>query len=79
MLGHIQIGAGEQKTVIRKMRAGGPHLLAIDNVLVPLALRAGHGAGQIGSVTRLAKQLAPNVLARQASPQEFLPQHIRPV
>src|SRR5258708_6033465 len=53
------------------MRAGCPHLLAVDHPAVALELGAGHCAREIGARAWLAEQLAPGILASQAAAQPF--------
>ena len=68
----VPIGARQQQTPMRLVRAGGPHLLAVDHPLIAAELGARHRAGHVGAAARLAEQLAPDVLAGQDAQQELL-------
>ena len=70
VLGHVPVGAGQQHPVVGVVGAGVPHLLAVDDPLVAVALGAGGEPGQVGAAARLAEQLAPRVLAGDGRPQE---------
>src|SRR6266849_1864294 len=63
VLGHIGIGAGDQEAVVRVVRARSPDLLAVDDPVLALFLRARAQAGDIRSARRLGKQLAPDLFA----------------
>src|SRR6185312_14995061 len=63
VLGHIGIGAGDQKAVVGIMRARGPDLLAVDDPVVALLLRAGTKPRHVRAAGRLGEQLAPDVFA----------------
>src|ERR1700738_3723177 len=63
VLWHIGIGTGDQEAVVGIMRARGPDLLAVDDPVVALLLRAGAQARDVGAAGRLRKQLAPDLLA----------------
>src|SRR5205085_6890427 len=56
------IGAAEAKDHIGVLRKRGPGLLAVDDVLVALALGLGLERGEIGAGARLGKALAPPVV-----------------
>ena len=47
--GHVPVGAGDQHAVVGGGRAGGPDLLAVDDVVVAVALGAGADAGEVGA------------------------------
>ncbi|MEE8042196.1 MAG: hypothetical protein V3T15_05300, partial [Pseudomonadales bacterium] len=63
MLWHIPIGAREQQAVLRVVRTRRPHLLAVDDPVVAIEIRAGGRARQILAAAGLAEQLAPRVFA----------------
>ena len=58
MLGGAGIGAGDQLTVGGVGRARRPHLLAVDDPLVAVALRPAGQVGQVAARPRLAEELA---------------------
>ena len=72
VLGHVPVGARQQQAPVGLVRAGGPHLLAVDHPLVALPVGARHGAGHVRAAARLAEQLAPGVLAGEDAAQELL-------
>ena len=63
VLGHIGIGARDQKAVVGIMRARGPDLLAVDDPVVALLFRARAQARDVGAAGRLGEQLAPDMFA----------------
>ena len=62
-LGTVGIGAGEQNAVVGIMRARGPDLLAVDDPVVALLLRARAQARDVGAAGGLGEQLAPDFFA----------------
>ena len=65
MLGDVGIGAGQQDPHIGVVRTRAPHLLTVDDPLVPVAIGSGRQAGEIRARTGLAEQLAPDLLSPQ--------------
>ena len=63
MLGHVRIGAGDEDGEVGVLRARRPHLLAVHDPLVAVALRPGSQRRQVGAGAGLAEQLAPDLLA----------------
>src|SRR5271167_1493657 len=72
VLGRVPVGAGEQQTVVGMMRTGGPHFLSVDDPEISLQVRAGGGAGEIGTAARLAEELAPGIFASENTAKELL-------
>ena len=72
MLGHVPVGAREQKPPVGVMRARAPHLLTVEHPLVAVTIGAGREAGEIGAASGLAEQLAPRDLTRERRAQETL-------
>ena len=70
VLGHVPVGAGQQHAVVGVVGAGVPHLLAVDDPLVAVALGPGRESGEVGAAPRLAEELAPDVLAEQRRAEE---------
>ena len=63
VLGRIGIGACEQQSVIREMRARGPDLLAIDDPVDAVLLGTRAQTRDVRAGGRFGEQLAPNLLA----------------
>ena len=61
-LGHVGVGPGQQHGVGREVRPRRPHLLAVDDPLVPVALGPGGQRRQVRARARLAEELAPPLL-----------------
>ena len=66
MLRGVGVGAGEQDHPVGVLGAGGPDLLAVDDVVVAVADGAGLEGGEVGAGAGLAEALAPDGLARRA-------------
>ncbi len=79
VFGRVPIGAGEQQAVVGMMRTGRPHLLSVDDPKISLQIRAGGGAGEIGTAARLAKELAPGIFPGENTAEELLLLQIRSV
>ena len=60
---HARIGAHQAENPVGELRERGPRLLAVDDVRVALAKRAGFEIGEIGTGARLGITLAPPVFA----------------
>src|SRR5215475_14635189 len=75
MLGRIPIRAGQQQAVIGMMSARGPYLLAVDEPIVAVQIRAGGGTSEVRAAARLAEELAPGVFPGENAAQKplFLP------
>ena len=54
VLGRVRVGAGEHEHPVGVVRAGGPDLLAVDDVVVAVADGAGLERGEVGAGARLA-------------------------
>src|SRR6266567_8173033 len=69
MLRHVRIGAREQHSEIRQVRLTGPHLLAVDDVVLAVleTLPVGFGAqtSQVRSGVGLGIQLAPDLVGAE--------------
>ena len=72
MLGRAGVGAGQQRTPLRELRAGGPDLLPGDAPTAVDLRGLGGEAGEIRARTRLGKQLTPDHLAAERRRQELL-------
>ena len=75
VLGQAGIGPGQQHAEVGGVRAGVPHLLAVNHPFVAIGDRAGADAGQVGAGAGLAEQLAPGRLAerdREHEPGDLL-------
>ena len=72
VLGHVPVGARQQQAPFGLVRAGRPHLLAVDHPLVALPVGPRHGARHVRAAARLAEELAPGVLAGEDAQQELL-------
>ncbi|SHV92938.1 Uncharacterised protein [Mycobacteroides abscessus subsp. abscessus] len=70
MLGHVGIAAGHQQCPARLMRPRGPHLLTVDHPVIAVAYRAGGQACQIGTGTRLAEELTPQLFTGEQGTQD---------
>ena len=57
---------------MRLLRAGGPHLLPVDDPLIAAELGARHRTGHVRSAARFTEQLAPDVLTGQNAEQKLL-------
>ena len=64
VLGDVPVGAGQQHPVGGPVRGRVPHLLAVHDPLVAVALGPGRQAGEVRAAARFGEQLAPRVLAR---------------
>src|SRR6266481_8070585 len=62
----------QQKPPMRLVRAGGPHLLPVDDPLIAAELGSRHRTGHVGAAAWFAEQLAPDILAGQNAQQELL-------
>ena len=60
-----EVAARDQHAEVAIVRAGGPDLLAVDDPVVAVALRARAQAGEVGAGGRLGEELAPDLLAAQ--------------
>ena len=56
----------------RDVGQGGPHLLAVEEPLVAVALGAGGQPGDVGARAGLAEELAPDLLVREEGPEVAL-------
>ncbi|MNF79679.1 hypothetical protein D3C84_618970 [compost metagenome] len=63
LLLHIRVGAYQHEDPVRVMGITGPDFLAIDHVVVAIALGAGAQRCQVGTGARFRKALAPQTLA----------------
>src|SRR5262245_26302481 len=72
MLGRIPIRAGQQQAVIGMMGTRGPDLLAVDEPIVAVQIRAGGGTGEVRATARLAEELAPGVFPSENAAQILL-------
>ena len=70
VLRHVPVRACEQEAVVGVVGAGGPHLLAVDDPVVAVAVGAGGCAGEVGAAAGLAEELAPGVFAGEDAAQE---------
>ena len=70
VLRHVPVRACEQEAVVGVVGAGGPHLLAVDEKVVAVAIGTGCGAGEVGAAARFAEELAPSVFAGEDAAQE---------
>src|SRR6476469_1178180 len=61
----LGVRAGDDGAEVRELRAGGPHLLAVEDPLVAVALGAHLEAGDVGAGPGLGEQLRPDLLAAQ--------------
>src|ERR1700719_2717435 len=61
------------------MRTGRPHLLSVDDPKISLQIRAGGGAGEIGTAARLAEELTPGIFPGENTAKEILFLQIRSV
>src|ERR1700720_3294247 len=57
---------------MRLVRAGGPHLLPVDDPLIAAELGPRYRTGDVRSAARFAEQLAPDILTGQYAQQELL-------
>ena len=73
VLGRRRVGAGQQDAPAGDVGVAGPDLLAVDDPLVAVALGPGGERGQVGAGTRLAEELAPDLLARRAGARGSAP------
>src|SRR6202035_1741353 len=76
MLLLVPIGARQQQSPMRLVRAGGPDLLSVHYPLIAAELGPRHRAGHVRSAARFTEQLAPDVLAGQNAQKELLLLHI---
>ena len=60
--GRIRVGAGGEPAPVGEVAAGGPDLLAVDDVVVAIADGAGLEGGEVGAGARLAIERAPPVV-----------------
>ena len=60
--GRVDVGPGQQHRVRGEVRPCRPHLLAVDDPLVPVALGPGGQRRQVRARARLAEELAPPLL-----------------
>src|SRR5581483_1376594 len=67
----IRVGAREEDHVLRDVRAGGPDLLAVDDVVVAVLRRARLQRGEVGARAWLAEALAPDRVALDDRRQVF--------
>ncbi len=67
VLRHVGVGAGEQQAPVAVVRARRPHLLAVDDPLVAVAVGAGAQPGEVGAGAGLGEQLAPDLRRPAAS------------
>ena len=65
MLRRFGVGAGEREDRVRGVGAGGPDLLAVDDVLVAVADRACLQRGEVGAGARFRVALGPHALSRE--------------
>ena len=72
MLRHVDVAAGEQQAPVAVVRARRPHLLAVDDPLVAVALGPRAQAGEVGAGAGLGEQLAPDLAAASIYGQEAL-------
>ena len=70
VLGDVGIGARHEDRPARAAGAAGPHLLAVHHPLVAVAHRHRREAGEVGTGTRLAEELAPGLLTGEDRRQE---------
>src|SRR6266404_7309987 len=73
MLGHRRVGARESQSVIRKMTAGCPDLLARNEPICTVADGAGAHGGKIGPACGLGEELAPDLLTAKQGCDEAPP------
>ena len=79
VLGDVGVGAGHEHAAIGEVRVGVPHLLAVDDPLVAVALGPTGESGQVRAGAGLAEELAPGVLAGEHAPQQAAAQCVVPV
>ncbi len=72
MLGDVRIGAGQQNSELGQVRAGGPHLLSGDDVLIPVGDGPSRQPGEVRPRSWLREQLAPHLFAPQQGADEAL-------
>ena len=72
VLGHVGIGAHQHQAPVGVLGPAGPHLLAVDQVVVVEQLGPGPQRGQVGAGARLAEPLTPADVAVQQGGQEPL-------
>jgi hypothetical protein len=65
MLGLARVRAGQEDPELGQVGIGGPDLLARDDPSIPVGGRFGRKSCQIRARTRLAEELAPDLLARK--------------
>jgi hypothetical protein len=65
----VGVGAGEQVADVGVLAVGGPDLLPVDDEVVTVAHRSRLQRRQVTAGSRLAEQLAPDVLAGADSGQ----------
>ena len=69
VLGRVGVGAGEHDDPVGEVRAGRPHLLAVDQEVIALVLRASAEAGEVGARAGLGEALRPDFLTAEDRPQ----------
>ena len=69
VFGRFPIRARKKKSVIGVMRARGPDFLTVDDPLGTIKVRSCDGPCEVGTASRLTKQLAPSVFAGEDSPK----------
>ena len=76
VFGSVRVGAAGQPDIVGVVSAGGPDLLAVHDVLVPMADRGGAQRGEVGTGLRFGIADREVHLAREDRRQEFLLLHL---
>ena len=63
--GAVGVRPGQEDPEVAEVRARGPHLLAVDDPLVAVALGSCRQPGEVGAGAGLAEELAPHLLAAE--------------
>ena len=79
MLDDIRIGAGDQLAPLRELGPAAPHLLAVDDPLVAVALGPAGQAGQVGAGAGFGEQLAAQLAGGQEPGHQRLALLVRAV
>ena len=78
VLGGVEVGAGDEQGVLGLAGARRPHLLAVDDPLVAVALGPGLDAGQVGACPRFGVEQAHVEGAEHERAQEAVGQLVAP-
>ena len=70
MLGLVPVGARQQQSEVGLLRPRSPELLAVDHIVVALAIGAGDRPGGVRPAAGLAEELAPGFFAGHAGTQK---------